>query len=60
MPPQSLLHDSVGHVYATDYKGNKIHMLDRDGRFLRYITPEGGIDRPRVVCMIGDSEMIVY
>ena len=34
-------------------------MLDSDGRFLRYIIPEGGIKRPRPVCMIGDSEMIV-
>ena len=51
--------DSVGHVYVTDYKVNKIHMLDRDGRFLRYIIPEGGIKGPRAVCMIGDGEMIV-
>ena len=34
-------------------------MLDRDGRFLRYIIPEGGIKAPRAVCMIGDGEMIV-
>ena len=34
-------------------------MLDRDGRFLRYIIPDGGIEDPRAVCMIGDGEMIV-
>ena len=51
--------DSVGHVYLTDFKGDKIHMLDRDGRFLRYIIPEGGRKAPRPVCMIGDMEMIV-
>nr|XP_022321032.1 protein wech-like [Crassostrea virginica] len=55
----SVATDSVGHVYVTDYKGDKIHMLDRDGRFLRYIIPEGGIKRPRAVCMIGDGEMMV-
>nr|XP_022321033.1 uncharacterized protein LOC111123167 [Crassostrea virginica] len=55
----SVATDSVGHVYVTDFKGNKIHMLDRDGRFLRYIIPEGGIKRPRPVCIIGDREMIV-
>ena len=55
----SVATDSVGHVYVTDFKGNKIHMLDRDGRFLRYIIPEGGIKRPRAVCMIGDGEMTV-
>ncbi|XP_078327084.1 uncharacterized protein LOC111122792 isoform X2 [Crassostrea virginica] len=55
----SVATDSVGHVYVTDYYGNKIHMLDRDGRFLRYINPEGGIKCPRAVCMIGDGDMIV-
>ena len=34
-------------------------MLDRDGGFLRYIIPKGGIEAPRPVCMIGDSEMIL-
>ena len=34
-------------------------MLDRDGRFLRYIIPEGGIKGPRPVCIVGDGEMIV-
>ncbi|XP_078327166.1 uncharacterized protein LOC144623061 [Crassostrea virginica] len=55
----SVATDSVGHVYVTDYQGDKIHMLDRDGRFLRYIIPEGGIKNPRAVCMVGDGEMIV-
>ena len=55
----SVTTDSVGHVYVTDFKGDKIHMLDRDGRFLRYIIPEGGIKGPRAVCMIGECEMIV-
>ncbi|XP_022325290.2 uncharacterized protein LOC111125604 [Crassostrea virginica] len=55
----SVATDSVGHVYVTDFIGDKIHMLDRDGRFLRYIVPEGGIKRPRGVCMVGDGEMIV-
>ncbi|XP_078323191.1 uncharacterized protein LOC144622396 [Crassostrea virginica] len=55
----SVISDSVGHVYVTDFNGDKIHMLDRDGRFLRYIIPEGGIKHPRAVCMIGDGEMIV-
>ena len=55
----SVATDSAGHVYLSDSKGNKIHMLDRDGRFLRYIIPEGGIKCPRAVCMIGDGEMIV-
>ena len=55
----SVATDSFGHVFVTDYKGDKIHVLDRDGRFLRYIIPEGGIEVPRAVCMVGDGEMIV-
>nr|XP_022327345.1 uncharacterized protein LOC111126779 [Crassostrea virginica] len=55
----SVATDSVGHVYVSDYKGHKIHMLDSKGRFLRYIIPEGGINYPRPICMIGDGEMIV-
>eukprot|EP00105_Crassostrea_gigas_P021087 XP_011440099.1 PREDICTED: uncharacterized protein LOC105337169 [Crassostrea gigas] len=55
----SVATDSVGHVVVTDCKDNKIHMLDRDGRFLRYIIPEGGINRPRAVCILGHGEMMV-
>ena len=55
----SVATDSLGHVYVTDYHGDKIHMLDRDGRFLRYMIPGGEIEGPRAVCMIGDGEMIV-
>ena len=55
----SVATDSVGHVYVTDFEGDKIHMPERDGRFLRYIIPEGGIKRPRDVCIFDDGEMIV-
>nr|XP_022324329.1 uncharacterized protein LOC111125127 [Crassostrea virginica] len=55
----SVVTDSVGHVFVTDYKGDKIHMLDSDGRILRYIIPEGGLNGPRSVCMIADCKIIV-
>ncbi|XP_052702431.1 E3 ubiquitin-protein ligase TRIM36-like [Crassostrea angulata] len=55
----SVATDSVGHVVVTDFGGNKIHMLDKAGRFLRYIIPEGGIKGPRAVCILGDGEMMV-
>nr|XP_011429764.2 E3 ubiquitin-protein ligase TRIM36 [Crassostrea gigas] len=57
--PSSVATDSVGHVIVTEFPRNKIHMLDRDGRFLRYIIPEGGINKPRAVCILGDGEMMV-
>ncbi|XP_078322982.1 uncharacterized protein LOC144622232 [Crassostrea virginica] len=55
----SVATDPIGHVYITDSNSNKIHMLDRDGLFLSYISPEGEIKRPRSLCMIGDGEIIV-
>nr|XP_034326282.1 uncharacterized protein LOC117689400 isoform X2 [Crassostrea gigas] len=57
--PSSVATDSVGHVIVTENPRNKIHMLDRDGRFLRYIIPEGGIKNPRGVFILGDGEMMV-
>ena len=51
----SLATDSVGNVFITDFEGDKVHLLDRDGQFLRYIVPEEGISRPRAVCIIGDE-----
>uniref|UniRef100_K1QUM6 Tripartite motif-containing protein 45 n=1 Tax=Magallana gigas TaxID=29159 RepID=K1QUM6_MAGGI len=51
--------DSVGHVIVPDFLGNKIHMLNSDGRFMMYIIPDGEIHRPRAVCIIGHGEMMV-
>ncbi|XP_052697169.1 E3 ubiquitin-protein ligase TRIM36-like [Crassostrea angulata] len=57
--PSSVATDFVGHVIVTEFSRNKIHLLDRDGRFLRYIIPKGGIKNPRGVCILGDGEMMV-
>ncbi|XP_052697510.1 uncharacterized protein LOC128175723 [Crassostrea angulata] len=55
----SVATDSVGHVIVTGGVGRNISMLDRDGQFLRYIIPEGGIKDPRGVCILGHGEMMV-
>ena len=57
--PDVVATDSAGQIFVTDFQGDKIHMLDINGRFLRYIIPQGGINRPGAVCMIGDGEMMV-
>jgi hypothetical protein len=51
--------DPAGHVIVTDYKSDRIHILDRDGRFLRYIIPDQGVKRPRGVCVTRDGGMFV-
>ncbi|XP_062614222.1 uncharacterized protein LOC134275958 [Saccostrea cucullata] len=55
----SLNTDSMHHIIITDFKGDKIHMLDRDGRFLRYIIPDQGIRDPRAVCVVREGELMV-
>ncbi|XP_062601975.1 uncharacterized protein LOC134263606 [Saccostrea cucullata] len=55
----SLTTDSMRHIIITDYLSNKIHMLDRDGLFLRYIIPDQGIRDPRAVCVVREGELMV-
>ena len=55
----SLYSDSFGHVFMKDFTGDKIHMLGIDGQFMRYFIPEGGMQRPRAICIITESEMVV-
>ncbi|XP_062587678.1 uncharacterized protein LOC134249340 [Saccostrea cucullata] len=57
--PSGLTTDSVGHIFICNRIGDNIHMLDGDGRFLRYIIPDQGISYPCVVCIITDGELIV-
>ena len=56
--PSAIATDSIGHVFVTDFY-DKIHMLDKDGRFMSYIVPEEGIEAPRAVCVIGYGEIMV-
>ncbi|XP_062622177.1 uncharacterized protein LOC134283706 [Saccostrea cucullata] len=55
----SLTTDSMHHIIINDFLHHKIHMLDRDGRFLRYIIPDQGIKNPRAVCVIREGELLV-
>ncbi|XP_062580151.1 uncharacterized protein LOC134242134 [Saccostrea cucullata] len=57
--PCSLTKDSMHRIITTDFLYHKIHMLDRDGRFLRYIIPDQGIQRPRAVCVVREGELMV-
>nr|XP_022328648.1 uncharacterized protein LOC111127660 [Crassostrea virginica] len=56
----SVSNNTVGNVFITDFRGDKIHMLDQHGKFLRYVMPHGEkIDHPRALCMLDDDELIV-
>ena len=35
--PRVVATDSVDQIFVTNFEGDKIRMLDRDGQFLRYI-----------------------
>ncbi|KAK3108738.1 hypothetical protein FSP39_014516 [Pinctada imbricata] len=35
--PMGMCSDSTGNVLITDYKKHRIHLLDKDGRFLQYV-----------------------
>lgn len=55
----SVATDLAGHVLVTDFRGIKIRILDRDGRFLRYIVLEDDIKSARGLCTFGNGEVIV-
>lgn len=55
----SVATDSIGQVIVSDYNGIKIRILDKDGRFLRYIVLEDGIKNSRGLCTFGHGEIIV-
>lgn len=55
----SVATDLVSHVLVTDFLGIKMCILDRDGRFLRYIILEDGLKNARGLCTFGNGEVIV-
>lgn len=57
--PCSVTNDNSGNVIITDYRGERIHFLDRNGQFLKCIIPLGSLKAPRAVCVVGNGEMIV-
>ncbi|XP_078327109.1 uncharacterized protein LOC111122729 [Crassostrea virginica] len=57
--PMGVVTDSLGHVIVANFLGHKVHLLDKDGHFLRYIIPEGGINYPRAVCKLDNGDFII-
>ena len=45
--PMEMCTDQMGHVLITDYRNHRVHILDQEGRFIRYIlTSQQGLYGP--------------
>ncbi|XP_078318960.1 uncharacterized protein LOC144620862 [Crassostrea virginica] len=50
--PRDICCDSVGHILIADFSNRLIHMLDEDGRFIRYLlTKEDDLSYPHGICV---------
>ncbi|XP_061169492.1 uncharacterized protein LOC133178824 [Saccostrea echinata] len=59
LSPHGVCTDALMHILICDYNTSSVHMIDKDGRFLRYLlNKKHGIKEPRSICYDYENHLV--